>query len=118
MRKAITAVSAALALSIGLAAPGMAERQDAKGSQDPALFTRMPNFKIYQYVDKQFDAYGFRVAASGKQTTQSVEGHLVYWKYVFDKSSGASSPASSRSSGTTRRQRRSWEARSCTRTPM
>ena len=53
----------------------------------------MPNFKIYHYEDKQFDAHKFRVTQNGKETAESVEGHFTYWVYVFDKSTGATAPS-------------------------
>jgi len=77
----------------GLNSAGLAQMTDVKGSQDPALFARMPNFKIVQYQEKQFDAFNFRVTPSGKPTIQSVEGHLTYWQYFFDKSTGAVPPS-------------------------
>jgi OOP family OmpA-OmpF porin len=93
MRTTIKAMLMVGGLFIGLSSAGMAQMTDVKGSQDPALFTRMPNFKIVQYQDKQFDAYNFRLTQSGKATTQPVEGHLTYWKYFFDKSTGAVPPS-------------------------
>ena len=32
-------------------------QQDAEGSKDPALFTRMPGYHLYRYDDLQFDKY-------------------------------------------------------------
>ena len=54
-------------------------QEDAEGSKDPALFTRMPGFHIYRYDDLQFDKYDFMI---NTEKTQSVEGHhlfIIYW---------------------------------------
>lgn len=93
MTKAINAILTTGALLVGLCGPAFAEMKDVKGSQDSTLFSRMPNFKIIQYRDTEFDAHKFWVTEAGKHKTQPVEGHLTYWKYVFDKSSGATPPS-------------------------
>ena len=54
-------------------------QEDAEGSKDPALFTRMPGFHIYRYDDLQFDKFDFRISS---EKNQSVEGHslfIIYW---------------------------------------
>jgi OOP family OmpA-OmpF porin len=54
-------------------------QEDAEGSKDPALFTRMPGFHIYRYDDLQFDKYEFPIKPD---RTQAVEGHslfIIYW---------------------------------------
>jgi outer membrane protein OmpA-like peptidoglycan-associated protein len=54
-------------------------QEDAEGSKDPALFTRMPGFHIYRYDDLQFDKYEFPIKPD---RTQTVEGHslfIIYW---------------------------------------
>lgn len=53
-------------------------QDDAEGTKDPALFTRMPGFYIYRCDDLQFDKYDFPVG-SGK--TQPVEGHYLFLIY-------------------------------------
>lgn len=93
MKKFIKTMLTVAVLVMGLFSAGNAEMQDAKGSQDPALFTRMPNFKIYEYKDRQFDGFKFRVTQSGREISQSIEGHMTYLKYVFDKSTGATPPS-------------------------
>jgi OmpA-OmpF porin, OOP family len=52
--------------------------QDAEGSKDPALFTRMPGYHIYRYDDLQFDQYEFKISDS---KTQVVEGHSLFIIY-------------------------------------
>jgi OmpA-OmpF porin, OOP family len=93
MRNSIKAILIVSALLIGLSSAAMAQMNDVKGSQDPALFTRMPNFKIVEYNEKQFDSYNFRVTQSGKDTTQTAEGHLSTWKYILDRSTNAVIPS-------------------------
>jgi OmpA-OmpF porin, OOP family len=93
MRNAIKIVLLAGALLVGLNSAALAQTSDVKGSKDPELFTRMPNFRIAEYNEKQFDSYNFRVTQSGKDATQTAEGHLVTWKYIFDRSTNAVIPS-------------------------
>jgi OOP family OmpA-OmpF porin len=93
MGKSIRATLHIGMLLFGLANAGMAQTNDVKGSQDPALFTRMPNFRIYEFRDSPFDVYNFKAGQSGPDANLRVEGHLTYWKYFFDPSSGAASPS-------------------------
>jgi len=54
-------------------------QDDAEGSKDPVLFTRMPGYYISRCDDIQFDKFEFPVG-SGK--IQAVEGHsllVIYW---------------------------------------
>lgn len=54
-------------------------QDDADGSKDPVLFTRMPGYYISRYDDIQFDRFEFTV---GPGKTQAVEGHslfVIYW---------------------------------------
>ena len=54
-------------------------QEDAEGSKDPAMFTRMPGFHIYRYDDLQFDKHEFPLNA---EKNQAVEGHslfIIYW---------------------------------------
>lgn len=53
-------------------------QNDAEGSKDPALFTRMPGYHIYRYDDLQFDQYEFR---TGHEKTQVVQGHSLFIIY-------------------------------------
>jgi outer membrane protein OmpA-like peptidoglycan-associated protein len=53
-------------------------QEDAEGSKDSPLFTRMPGYHIYRYDDLQFDKYEFKVSDA---KTLVVEGHhlLIYY---------------------------------------
>jgi outer membrane protein OmpA-like peptidoglycan-associated protein len=53
-------------------------QDDAEGSKDPSLFTRMPGYHIYRYDDLQFDQYEFRISNS---KTQVVQGHSLVILY-------------------------------------
>jgi OmpA-OmpF porin, OOP family len=55
---------------------------DAEGSKDPALFSRMPGFYIYNYQELEFDRYEFPV---GPGKTQTVEGHHYYVDYYANE---------------------------------
>lgn len=93
MLTSLRMISVFVAIFFFSAGPVTAQMKDAKGSRDPSLFTRMPNFKIYEYRDWRFDKFNFRVTRDGKQVSESPEGHLTYWKYVFDKSTGSTPPS-------------------------
>jgi OOP family OmpA-OmpF porin len=60
---------------------------DRKGSKDHPLLSRMPNFHITDYKEKDFDRYVFD-DKDGKKT--AVEGHYYYLEYNLDK--GAATP--------------------------
>lgn len=73
-------------------AHALPQLKDFAGLKDPALFTRMPNFFMpgaSSLVDKQFDAYQFLVKGAKAVERKQVEGHLVTYKYVLDRSKGA-----------------------------
>ena len=72
----------------GAIAPVIAQ-EDAEGSKDPALFTRMPGYHIYRYEDLQFDKYEFRIS---DQKTQVVEGHHLWIVYDLNNNVTAPSP--------------------------
>lgn len=93
MGKTIRVLLMIIIFLLGMSGLGMAEMTDVKGSKDPDLFTRMPNFKIVQYDEKQFDSYKFRVTQNGQGVTQTVEGHYYYFKYSFDRSTNAVIPS-------------------------
>jgi OmpA-OmpF porin, OOP family len=67
-----------LLLLIGVAP--LVAQDDREGCKDPALFTRMTGFWIYNCEDVQFDKFEFFVS-SGK--SQSVEGHRLYLNYYL-----------------------------------
>lgn len=64
-------------------------QEDAEGSKDPALFTRMPGYHIYRYDDLQFDKYEFRIS---DEKTQVVEGHHLFILYDLNNNVQVPSP--------------------------
>lgn len=62
-------------------------KQDAKGSKDHPLISRMPDFRIQQYRDKDFESHKF-MNKDGKPV--QVEGHYYAIRYELNK--GASQP--------------------------
>ena len=60
---------------------------DVKGSKDHPLLSRMPNFHISDYKDKDFDSYRFIDKDAKKM---AVEGHFYYMQFNLDK--GAAEP--------------------------
>jgi OOP family OmpA-OmpF porin len=65
----------------------LAAEQDFKGSKDHPLLSRMPDFRISEYKDIEFDSYRF----IGKDVKyEIVEGHKYYFQYNLN--SGASEP--------------------------
>ena len=61
---------------------------DVKGGKDHPLLSRMPNFYIESYADKDFDSHKF-IEKAGKPATP-VEGHLYHIRYKLNK--GAAQP--------------------------
>jgi OOP family OmpA-OmpF porin len=68
-----------LVLLLAGVAPLFAQ-EDAEGSKDPLLFTRMPGFYIYNYQELQFDKYDFQVSPDKIQT---IEGHYININYYL-----------------------------------
>ena len=64
-------------------------QEDAEGSKDPAMFTRMPGYHIYRYEDIQFDKYEFRISS---EKTQFVEGHHLFVYYDLNNNVQPPSP--------------------------
>ncbi len=62
--------------------------QDAEGSKDPALFTRMPGYHIYRYDDLQFDQYEFKISDN---KTQVVQGHSLF--IIYDPNDNIQQPS-------------------------
>jgi hypothetical protein len=48
---------------------------DAAGSKDPDIFTRMPGFHIYNYQVRDFDRFEFPVSPD---KTEKVEGRYIF----------------------------------------
>lgn len=65
----------------------MAAEPDVKGSKDPGLLSRMPNFHISDYKNIEFDSHRF-INQDKKPTI--IEGHKYYIEYKLDK--GAMEP--------------------------
>lgn len=55
-----------------------AQNKDVEGSEDYALLSRMPNYKIRNYKDFEFDKYEFR---QYKDEKQSIEGRKIIIRY-------------------------------------
>ncbi|RPJ58413.1 MAG: OmpA family protein [Acidobacteria bacterium] len=69
--------------------------KDFAGNQDPALFSRLPNYFLpgrVSVLDKEFDSFLFTVKP-GREGKQAVEGHFVTYHYVFDKTRSTSKPS-------------------------
>jgi OOP family OmpA-OmpF porin len=62
-------------------AASLIAQQDAEGSKDPALFTRMPGFSIRNYEELQFDKHDFQV---NPDNIESVEGHYIFVNYYVN----------------------------------
>jgi outer membrane protein OmpA-like peptidoglycan-associated protein len=69
-----------LLLIIAVISP-LHSQEDKEGCKDPVLFTRMPNFHIYNCQELQFDKFEFPLNADKKQ---SVEGHYLYVNYYLN----------------------------------
>lgn len=80
-----------LAVPALIAAPPK-EKVDKPGSQDHALFTRMPGFIIDRYKTSDFDSYEFRVKGAKKEERVVVEGKKTFLAYVIKKGEPKPSP--------------------------
>ncbi len=74
MKLSLASVLCALLLSC----PLHSQQKDTKGCNDHPLFTRMPTYWIHNCVEKDFDAYTFKVEGGKKE---QVEGRL--WKITY-----------------------------------
>ena len=75
-------------LSVGLNV--FAAQKDMQGGKDHPLLTRMPDFHIAEYSDKEFDKYEFLIQDDKKVSKTSVEGHKYYIGYELNQ--GAKGP--------------------------
>jgi len=89
MGKVIGAIVCTL-LMLGGTAAGAAPQADVKGSADHPLLTRMPEFRIGNYQDKDFDRYEFLVQDGKKVNKVPIEGHFYY--YLYELNQGAVQP--------------------------
>ncbi len=85
MNKVIAVILCMLFVLIGFNV--FAAEKDKQGSKDHPLLTRMPDFHIIDYSEKDFDKHEFFVQ-NGKKV--SVEGHKYYIQYNLNQ--GAKGP--------------------------
>ena len=78
-RKALAIVFLLLFLYPLHSVSAVPDPNDAEGSRDPALFSRMPGFYIAYYKELDFDRYDFPVGPD--ERTEPVEGHFYYSEY-------------------------------------
>jgi len=78
-----------LSMSFLLTVKGLltAEAQDFKGSKDHPLLSRMPDFRISDYKDIEFDSYRF---IGSDKKPGPIEGHRYYIEYRLN--TGAAEP--------------------------
>lgn len=77
-RNLVMSLFVLLSLTVAGSTRAASDPNDAEGSKDPALFSRMPGFHIYNYEEKEFDRFEFPVSAD---RTQAVEGRRTYVDY-------------------------------------
>jgi OmpA-OmpF porin, OOP family len=80
MKKSIILISGLLLL-LPLKALSQTQQQDFKGSKDHPLLTRMPDFRISDYKEAEFDSYRF-IGADKKPV--AIEGHKFYYEYKLN----------------------------------
>ena len=82
-------MAAVFSLIVVLASFGlsMAADQDAKGGKDHPLLSRMPDFRISDYKDTEFNSHKF---IGHDKKPVSIEGHKYYIEYRLNK--GAAEP--------------------------
>jgi OOP family OmpA-OmpF porin len=88
MKKVIAVILCILFVLIGLNV--FSAERDIKGSKDHPLLTRIPDFYINVYEDKDFDKHEFLVRDGKKVSRVSVEGHKYYIQYNLNQ--GAKQP--------------------------
>ena len=86
MKNAIIVIFSLFFLLIGKSLSTVSA-QDFKGSKDHPLLSRMPDFRISDYKEVEFDSYSF-IGADKKPG--AIEGHKYYIRY--DLKTGASEP--------------------------
>jgi OOP family OmpA-OmpF porin len=81
----------AVMLAASTASGQKASIQDRPGFKDPGLFARMPGYFLSErssFKESRFDSYTFRVRRGTRDASERIEGHLLVYSYVFDRSSG------------------------------
>lgn len=88
MKKVLVAIMCMLFVLTGLNIE--AAEKDIKGSADHPLLTRMPDFYISSYSDKDFDKHEFLIQDGKKISRVSIEGHK--YQFQYDLNQGAKGP--------------------------
>ncbi len=86
MKNAMTVIFGLFFVLAGVGFSSAAD-QDVKGSKDPGLLSRMPNFHISGYKDTEFDSHRF---INENKKPVVVEGHKYYIEYKLNQ--GAAEP--------------------------
>jgi OOP family OmpA-OmpF porin len=81
--------STVVALFFITLAAGAEAQQDVKGSQDHPLFTRMSQFYISRYVQRDFDVRQLPVAGNKRE---AIEGKVTEIHYALTKDGKATAP--------------------------
>ena len=81
MRNVRRTCAAAILASLLVFLPAAGSTQDVEGSRDHPLFSRLPDYFIDDYKEKDFGVYDSFVASDGSYKT--VEGHKYYINYYF-----------------------------------
>lgn len=82
MKRMLTALTVICLISLAQLVLAAGDPQDCPGCKDPALFSRMPGFHIYNQEIKEFDRFEFPLK-SGK--TEGVEGRHLYLDYYLNE---------------------------------
>ena len=82
MKQAVRILLSMLCLSFLAAGALRAEEPDAEGCKDPALFNRMPGYRIQRCDEKEFDSHAFKDAKGNDLT---VEGHVFEIHYSIQE---------------------------------
>jgi len=96
MRRTCWRIVAMVAAAVVTAAVSYAQPKPLKdfaGLKDPTLFTRMPGFFLIRpasVVEKSFDRAEFFVTTGKVRERKAIEGHVVTYRYVLDRTSGHS----------------------------
>jgi outer membrane protein OmpA-like peptidoglycan-associated protein len=89
MKKVFTVIFSLFCVLV-ICAPAPAADQDAKGSKDHPLLSRMPDFHITEYKETDFDSHKFIVEQNKKAAPVNVEGRKYHIAYRLN--TGAAKP--------------------------
>ena len=88
-QRCLTAVFCVLVVMLPCAfSPAVADPGDVEGGKDPALFSRMPGFRIVRCEERAFDRYEFPIAADFR--AEAVEGRFLW--VVYEANEGGPLP--------------------------